>query len=272
MKENPYSKLVTVGIPFYSNTDIPNFLTAVTSIINQSVKPKVIHLIQDGPVGKEMANCIKQMRVSEPYITLIKLNKVGTAGALNSSIKRCSTKYYARMDAEDISFNNRLEKQIKYLEENSEIDIIGSWAIEFEDERDKEKGFLKKLPVEYHELKEFFHYRNPLIHPTIVFRKSVFKHIGYYNEKYLSDQDLELWGRVFRNKVNITNLPEPLLYFRTNNMIRRRSSIPAIVRQVKARYSYNTWSVKLNILKIFMLLSRLTPYIIQKFLYKYLRK
>ena len=129
----------------------------------------------------------------------------------------------------------------------------------------------KILPYEYHELEKLFHYRNPLIHATVVFRKLVFEKIGYYNEKYLSDQDLELWSRVFRNNIKITNLSEPLLYSRTKNVIIRRSTFPAILRQVQARYSYNTLSIRLNILKIFILLSRLTPHGFQRFLYKHFR-
>ncbi len=267
-----FNNLVSVGIPFYHKTKVDEFNTAVKSILNQTLKPDVIYLVQDGPVGGVMTDFLDQLSLSEPSIQLIRIEKKGTAASLNASINRCSTKYYARMDADDISFPNRLYKQIQYLEENPKVDIIGSWAIEFEDEAKIDNGFIKKLPSDYNKLKELFHYRNPLIHPTVVFRKSVFDQIGFYNETYFTDQDLELWSRVLKRKILITNLQEPLLYFRTKNVIKRRSSIPAVIRQIKARYSYNTWSVKLNILKILMIMSRLTPQFMQQYLYNNFRK
>ena len=267
MKDNS----VTIGIPFYSKSNVVHLRSAVESVLNQTQPPEVVHLIQDGYVPKGLARVVRDYQSNCSNCQHIELEKVGLSAALNFSIQQANTTYYGRMDADDICFPERFEKQIKFLDKNPEIDILGTWSIEFEKEANIKKGFLKKLPTEYQEMRKLFHYRNPLIHSTVVFRRTVFEKIGYYNETFLSDQDLELWSRVFRNNIKITNLSEPLLYFRTKNVIKRRSSLPAILRQVKARYSYNTWSIKLNILKMFMLLSRLSPHPIQKLLYKYFR-
>jgi len=262
---------ITVGIPFYAETNVKQLKSAVDSVLNQTRTPEVVHLIQDGYVPEGLSQVVRDYLSNCSNCEHIELEKVGLSAALNFSIQQANTTYYGRMDADDICFPERFERQIKFLEENPEIDILGAWSIEFKKEADIKKGFLKKLPTEYQELEKLFHYRNPLIHPTVVFRRTVFKKIGYYNENFLSDQDLELWSRVFRNNIKITNLSEPLLYFCTQNVIKRRSSLPSVLRQVKARYSYNTWSTKLNILKILMLLSRLTPHYFQKFLYKHFR-
>ena len=140
-------------------------------------------------------------------IILIELNKVGLPTALNTSIKKTKTKYYARMDADDISHPKRLETQIDYLEKNTEIEILGTWAIEFNNEEELLNGFVKKLPSDMKSIKKIFHYRNPLIHPSVVFKMTVFKKIGFYNPNYKTDQDLELWARALKLNIKLTNIP-----------------------------------------------------------------
>ena len=104
-----------------------------------------------------------------------------------------------------------------------------------------------------------------------MFRVDVFKTIGYYNENLNSDQDLELWGRAIQSGIKIGNIQKPLLYFRTEGRQKRRSKFSAIKRQIIARYSYNTLSVKLNILKIVSILFRLLPEKIRLWGYKNIR-
>ena len=266
------NNLVTVGIPFYSKTNPNYFRDAIDSILNQSMIPDRLHLIQDGFISNKLSKIIQNYKASYPnLIEIIVLDKRGLPYALNDSISRADTKYYARMDSDDIAFSDRLDKQIKYLEKNQDVGILGAWSIEFEDSERKESGFVNKRPNTKREIENYFHYMNPLIHPTVVFRLDVFKKIGFYNESFLTDQDLELWSRALKNNINIRNLQEPLLYFRIEGRQKRRSKLSAIKRQIIARYSYNTISIKLNILKIASIFFRLLPEKIRLWGYKHIR-
>ena len=267
MKDNS----VTVSIPFYAKTNVKHLRTAVDSVLNQTRVPNVVHLVQDGYVPKEISQVITTYLSNYSNFEHIELKKAGLPAALNASIQKANTTYYGRMDADDICFPERFEKQIQFLEENPGIYILGAWAIEFEDDQKLKNGFLKKIPIEQGEMQNFFHYRNPFIHSTVMFRMEVFKKIGYYNERFLSDQDLELWSRVFNHRVKVANLPEALIYFRITGVFLRRTKIMAITRQVRARYGYNTKSIKLNILKLLSLLSRLLPVNSQQYIYRKFR-
>ncbi len=264
--------LVTVGIPFYSKTNPKYFIESIESIINQTLQPSKIHLIQDGSVSYELKQIIGNYSQNfKDLIEIIPLDKKGLPYALNRSILKCDTKYYARMDSDDIAFENRLEEQILYLEKNVKIDIVGAWAKEFDGKFDKKYNFINRRPCNQFEIEKYFHYMNPLVHPTVIFRVSVFDKIGLYNEKFYTDQDLELWSRALKNKIGISNIQKPLLYFRTEGRQKRRSKFSAIKRQIIARYSYNTLSVKLNILKIVSILFRLLPEKIRLWGYKNIR-
>ena len=260
---------ITVGIPFYKKTNAKYFEIAIQSIINQTFPADNIHLIQDGEVDGLLTKLVKKY---EAYanIKLIVLPKKGLPYALNQSIKQSETEYYARMDADDISVKNRFESQINFFQKNIDIDILGTWAYEFES-NNNESLYINKTPIESDGIERYVHYRNPLVHPSVMFKISVFDKIGYYNEKMYTDQDLELWGRALKNKMNISNIDKPLLYLRTEGRLIRRSQFSAIKRQVKIRYSYNTCSFKLNVLKLAAIILRILPNSISGWCYRNLR-
>ena len=262
---------VTVGIPFCDQVNYNHLKNAIDSIVNQTVNIDSIHLIKDGSVSNDLEKLIQGYNSKYSNIEILSFSKRGLPYVLNQSILKSSTKYYARMDSDDIAFPNRIKKQINFLEKNQDIDILGTWSKEFVDDNKKKDGFINKRPLEYQEIKKYFHYRSSFIHPTVVFRLSLFDKIGFYNEKFLTAQDIELSARALKNNIKISNLQEPLLYYRIQGIQGRRSSFNAIKRQIIAKYSYNTFSLKLNFLKILSILFRFLPLWIREWSYKKLR-
>ncbi|MHC5914064.1 MAG: glycosyltransferase [Nostoc sp.] len=262
---------ITVGIPFYQGSNIAHFRAAIDSILWQSLPAKEIHLIQDGSVSKTLEEIVKEYTETYPHIKHLLISQnMGLAHALNISILNSSSEYYARMDSDDIAHPERLSKQIDFLESNLDIDILGTWAFLFEDEFPTGNCSIRIMPVCNQEIHALFHYQNPLIHPSVMFRSSVFAKIGLYNIEFRSECDLELWARALKLRVGISNLSEPLLYYRNTGVISRRSA--ALGQQIKARYQYNTLSLKLNILKVMSLLFRILPYKMQVWGYKKFKK
>lgn len=253
---------VTVGIPFYKKSNIAHLCMAINSILSQTLIPNEIHLIQDGPVPKNLEETINTYIANYPQIKhLLIPTNMGLAHAINVSILSCSSQYYARMDADDIAHPERLSKQVNFLENNLDIDIIGSWAYVFEGELPNQNCPIRIMPIVNKEIHNLFHYQNPLIHPSVIFRRNIFAKIGLYDIEFHTECDLELWARALKSRVGISNLSEPLLYYRNTGAILRRAA--ALGQQMKARYRYNTLSPKLNILKILSLLFRILPYKVQ---------
>ena len=259
---------VTVGIPYYCNTVKDELEEAIDSILNQSRQPEEIHLIQDGPVPEELKKLVESYLDKEKIIKhLVIPVRCGLAYALNISILNSKTGLYARMDSDDISHPMRLERQLLFLKENQGYDIVGTWLAEFEEEINRLTDRIRKVPTDQESIYRMFHYRNPLNHATLVFRRDVFAITGLYNPSYKKAQDTELYARVFKNNVNVANLPEVLYYMRLSDMIDRRSTKEHLKYQALGRYKYNTWSPKLNLLKAISILFRLMPKSIQRFGY-----
>jgi len=266
-----YKKHLTVGIPFYAKTDPKEFMLAVDSVLNQTIKPHEIHLIQDGIVNSELNQIVIEYLSKNSFIKHVKLEKSNLATALNHSIKLTKTKYYARMDSDDISIADRFEIQYNFLENNKNIYVIGSWAIEFNKNINDPNNFIKKVPDNHSDIIDFYHYRNPLIHPTVIFRMDLFDIVGYYNETLSSDQDLELWGRVIKSGIRMSNIQKPLLYYNTKGIHSRRTRLSSIKNQIFARSIVKADSFKLKILKFLAICFRFMPKTIIKYSYKKLR-
>lgn len=263
---------VTVGIPYHVGTAADQLRLAVDSILSQTLRPCVVHLVQDGVVSREVQALAADYVSSHAHVKHLMIpDNRGLPYALNLSILNTSTEFYARMDADDVSHPERLGKQVDYLRKHPDIDILGTWVIEFAHEPFEDGGFVKRLPTDPAAIAAFFHYRNPLAHPSVMFRRTVFARIGLYDTEFRTDQDLALWGRALKMGVGISNLPEVLLFHRARDLASRRSTWARVRRQARARYSYNTCSPLLNVLKVFALLFRLLPLPVRVWGYRHLR-
>lgn len=135
----------------------------------------------------------------------------GISKILNKLAATAKGKYLARMDADDISEPDRIDKQVKYLETHPQAVVVGSWATLI-GESGKKIG-VQKMPVSWEEIKREVFNRNPLIHPSWMMRRDWFERIGGYNPSFRYSQDWELLlRRVWRDRIE--NIPQPLVRLR----------------------------------------------------------
>jgi len=263
-----FNEGVTVGLPYHRATPIEFFFEALNSIINQTYPITHIHIIIDGPIKEKHLHQIIDKKKKHNNISIIKIKKQhGLPHAINCSIKRTKTTFYARMDSDDISHPERIMKQVNYLNHHPSVMAVGTWAKTFTNKTSDSLDTIK-TPTRFIDIKKATHYRSPMVHPTVLFRTCIFYNVGLYNEKYLRAQDLELWGRFLNKNIKIANIAEPLLYLRSNNVLSRRASIDAIRYQMLARLTYKTKSPVLFTLKLASVFFRLLPQSAQRKMYK----
>lgn len=137
------------------------------------------------------------------------------APTLNNCLKFTTGKYIARQDGDDRSDINRLKRQVKFLEENKDIDLVGTAVIYFDDNGEKSRKILDESPS----LEKMFKTGCPFIHPSIMIKSDVIKALkGYSEKKYaIQQEDYELWGRFFYEGYKAKNLNEYLYYYREDN-------------------------------------------------------
>jgi hypothetical protein len=125
------------------------------------------------------------------------------------------------MDADDIALPQRFETQLSYLEANPTVDIVGA-AVEEIDVAGKKLGE-RYVPIEHESIFPNL-WACPLIHPTVMFRKSQILLAGNYSVDLPRRQDYELWFRCAERGLRFHNLPEILLQYRFGEHTHKRQS------------------------------------------------
>ncbi|MEZ4681892.1 MAG: glycosyltransferase [Caldilineaceae bacterium] len=141
---------------------------------------------------------------------------IGLTKSLNKGLSLARGKYIARQDADDISLNNRFECQVKYLEANSAVGLLGTsyYLINAEGQHLK----LMSPAQSDTEIKWKLLFANTFCHSSIMFRKQLWETYQFlYDENLVYSQDYELWCR-FAETTMLANLPTPLVMYRTHSM------------------------------------------------------
>ena len=209
----------------YKNDKAEYLIKSVDSILNQTFSNFTYFIGVDGPIGSDLRNVIDSITDDRIVIIENEENK-GLASILNDLLEKCKEgdfDYIARMDSDDIATQNRFELQIDHLEQNADVDALGG-AINEIDENGNERDKITRYPCTPKECRAFFAKRNPLAHPTVMFRSSFFEKAGWqYPTDFVRNEDTRLWHEGFKHGCVIANISEVVLNFRmTDSMFTQR--------------------------------------------------
>ena len=213
----------------------PEYLKmAIDSMLNQTIRPDEIVLVEDGELTKELYEVVNEYK--EHLHIVINKKNLGLGLALNEGLKACKNELVARMDTDDCSKPDRCEKQLKKFEEKPYLSIVGSHIDEFEG---NVLNIVSKreVPLESDDIYNYAKRRSAFNHPVVMYRKSkVLEQGGYADLK--RNQDVDLFGRMLYAGNKAENIDESLLWFRSSNELSKR------------RKSWqNTWSYIMTIRK-----------------------
>lgn len=203
----------------------PEYLEqAIASIQAQTLPTDDFVLVCDGPLNAVLDTVIakKQQEMGET-LNVVRLAKNGGPGnALNEGIKHCKNELVARMDSDDIAYQDRCEKQIAVFYAHPEVSVCSGIVEEFTSTPDVVDA--KRVPPEAHEeIVEFAKKRNPFNHPCVMYKKSAVEAVGSYQDFYLLE-DYYLWLRMLMAGYQGYNIQEPLLHMRAgSDMYLRRA-------------------------------------------------
>lgn len=268
---------VAVIMSVYRSDNYLDLNTAIKSILNQSYLEIELFIYQDGPVPKEIKDVLRCYDDHHRVSIVRNSTNNGLAKALNSLISKVlSTKkfsYVARMDSDDVSRESRIEKQVSFLERNENVDICGTSCKEFGASFALEE---KHLPKSHEELYNFSIVRCPFIHPSVMFRISIFNDGLRYPTNTALTEDMALWYELLVKGYRFANLNEILLDYRLNeNTINRRKGISKAFSEIRIRVFYMCKLKKLSFKNIILIFSRLffhlMPSGLIKLCYKYIR-
>jgi glycosyltransferase involved in cell wall biosynthesis len=208
MQSNHTNPLVSVVLPVFNAASYLH--DAIESILQQSYSNFELIIINDGSSDSSL-DIIKSFDDKRIRYVENKEN-IGLIKTLNRAFELANGSYIARMDADDRSFNQRFEKQIEYLEENTQIGVLGTGFISFGNVN--EQVIYKST---HQEIRWMQLYECHILHPSVMIRTSVYRdHEFSFNPQFAHCEDYELWARMSQ-KVQFANLQEPLVYYRDSD-------------------------------------------------------
>ena len=197
--------------------------SSLESVIkNQTLKPNNVIIVEDGPLTTGLYDVIsKWCNNPDVPITIIK-NEVnmGLTKSLNRGLEYVNTDLVARMDSDDMARPNRFELQVKFFNENPNIDILGG-AIHEIDENGNDLCD-RYYPLDHESVCKSICKANPIAHPTVMIRKRAFDSGLKYNERFRTNQDLALWFDCILAGYKLANLRNVILLFRRQSSVYNR--------------------------------------------------
>lgn len=177
---------------------------AVDSILRQTFTDFEFVIIDDGSVD-QTSTVLKSYH--DPRLRVYHQANQGQSVALNQGIRLSSGCYIARMDGDDVSLPERLEKEVRLLDAYPEIGLVGTWCVKIDAKTGQQR--VQWLPENNLAIRRFMGVDNPFIHSSVMIRRSVLERVGLYDEGLIW-QDYDLWVRIARHH-RMANIPEPLI-------------------------------------------------------------
>lgn len=190
---------ITVLMPVYNHGYL--IRRAVDSVLNQSFGNFEFIIIDD---GSEDNTSEKIAHYNDSRIVYKKRPHKGLASSLNYGLCECDTRWVARFDADDINLPDRLEKQVRFLKENPDVNILSTRSVYF---NSGGKMFFYNPPLEHEDILKSMYYINPVNHSSVMYDRELVLSVGGYNKEYRYFEDYELWLRL-RDKAVFRNLPD----------------------------------------------------------------
>ncbi len=264
-----YSVLMSV----YYKENPKWFEESIKSMLNQTIKTNDFVLIEDGPLTDELEKVVIKYEKEFPKVfNVVRLKEnQGLGPALAIGVKACKNEWIARMDSDDYSVPDRIEKQFNVIKEKPEIDMIGSSVAEFIDTIDNIQAY-RLLPSSHENIVKFSKKRNPFGHPSVLFKKSKVLEAGNYR-KYHLVEDYDMWIRMIEHNTTCYNIPEILVYMRIGkDFYKRRGGIKylkSILKFKTEQYRKHYYSLKDYIISSgSSIIACLVPNYIRKLIYK----
>lgn len=199
----------SVLLPIYLKADPCELQQCLKSLVNQTLVPGEVVVVEDGPITDELDNVLVEYSTKVNLVRHQCLEHRGLGPALQEGLLRCSHPIIARMDSDDVSVPLRFEQQMAFLNFHPEISVVGGTLREtFSSASDQESSveLNRELPVDPRKLRAFARFRNPLNHPTVMFRRAAILEVGGYQDcPYF--EDYFLWVRLLLSQKKLANLP-----------------------------------------------------------------
>ena len=188
---------------------------SVDSILGQTFTDFEFIIIDDGSTDDTWQMLLEYANRDPRLKPFQNAENLGLTKTLNRGLKLARGEYIARLDADDRSFPERLEQQVTYLQSHPSVALV-STGVQYVDPEGRELR-IDIPPTNLTVLRWEFLFRNPLRHPTVMWRRELVQDkVGYYDPNFVCTQDYDFWVRISETS-NIATIPSVLVQMSWHN-------------------------------------------------------
>lgn len=220
---------------------------SIDSIVNQTFQDWEFIICDDGSIDNTY-KIAKEYEIKYPnkFIVIKNNENKGLAYSLNHCLKYAKGEYIARQDGDDYSEINRLEKQVEFLDKDTNLGLV-STGIKLFDNDNIWDGYMPKSrpePIDVINCKAF-------VHAAAMIRKDVFNKVNGYrvSNETLRNEDFDLWCRIYKLGIRGGNILERLYYVREDVSAYKRKKFKYRIDEMKIRKKY-FFSLKIGIKRL----------------------
>lgn len=227
---NNIDVIIPAYLPRYENLLLLN--RALKSLEAQTYKNFHTYIVLNGLYSSQ-EDIVSSIRYQGGHTIIVLSGKTSGAIARNAGIKAGSSPLIAQLDADDQYHMQKLEKQLEFMERNSNIDILGTLAWDYyPDGSIKESCFLPGQYETHQQIEKALENQNVMCHSSVMFRRSAMDKLGGYEEKIKPGdiwphyrrrmwEDWDIWLRACKSGLKLYNIPERLYYWSVGTGVER---------------------------------------------------
>ena len=181
------------------------------SILDQSFRNFELVIVDDASSDETPEILRKVSRFDSRVAVLTNPRNLKLASSLNRGLEACRSEYIARSDADDLYHPDRLRIQLDFMERNPKVGVVSSAFHRIDSSGNHLRTTIP--PSRNGEIKQALLFRNCILHPGAMFRKSTVMDVGGYDPDFDYAEDYDLWARLF-DRTQFTQIREPLVSYR----------------------------------------------------------
>lgn len=239
------NKKISVIMPSYNHEKY--LKQAIDSVLKQTYENFELIILDDCSTDNsdKIIKSYKDKRIKKYFNE----TNNGAVNTLNQLIDLTSGEYIALLNSDDYWSEDKLEKQLNYLENNTNVGACFTWA-DFINESGKKIYDSTTTPISLFQQKNrkrsewlrcFFDNGNCLCHPSVMIRRKIYDELGKYKNIYRQLPDFEFWIRLIK-EYEIHIIEENLVHFRILNKKQKNSSF--LTENNKNVMNYEMYMIK----------------------------
>lgn len=230
--------LVSVVIPSYNHEKYVS--DSIKSVINQTYKNIELIVIDDG--SKDSSVSIIQKLADEYKFKFIHRPNKGLCATLNEGLNLANGKYFCAVASDDKFILDKIEKQVKFMEENPDVAVCCGNHIEFNENYENKISLKFDKKYDFETMLEL----DLISAPTAMIKSEVLKKLGGYDENMIIE-DLDMWLRIAYAGYKIAHIDEYLTYYRNHdtNTVKNLAKMVDGIEKTLQKWDYDDKFIKL---------------------------